>query len=52
VDVTFLTYMENERNKMFVRRVQGKGHGHKWEGNIKMDLREIGYEEMKWIQLA
>jgi hypothetical protein len=25
---------------------------HKWEDNIKMDLREIGIDETNWIQLA
>jgi hypothetical protein len=23
-----------------------------WEGNIKMDLKEIGIDEANWIQLA
>jgi hypothetical protein len=26
--------------------------GHRWEDNIKMDLREIGIDGAKWIQLA
>jgi hypothetical protein len=25
---------------------------HKWEDNIKMDLREIGINGVNWIQLA
>jgi hypothetical protein len=25
---------------------------HRWEDNIKMDLREIGINGMNWIQLA
>jgi hypothetical protein len=25
---------------------------HKWEDNIKMDLREVGIDGEKWIQLA
>jgi hypothetical protein len=25
---------------------------HRWEDNIKMDLREIGINEVNWIQLA
>jgi hypothetical protein len=25
---------------------------HRWEDNIKMDLREIGIEGTNWIQLA
>jgi hypothetical protein len=24
----------------------------RWEGNIKMDLREVGIDGAKWIQLA
>jgi hypothetical protein len=24
----------------------------KWEDNIKMDLREIGFEDVDWIRLA
>jgi hypothetical protein len=23
--------------------------GHKWEGSIKIDLKEMGCEAMKWI---
>jgi len=26
--------------------------GHRWEDNIKMDLGEIGINEVNWIQLA
>jgi hypothetical protein len=25
---------------------------HRWEDSIKMDLREVGYEGMDWIDLA
>jgi hypothetical protein len=25
---------------------------HKWENNVKMDLREIGINGLNWIQLA
>jgi hypothetical protein len=25
---------------------------HRWEGNIKMDLRDIGWEGVDWIHLA
>jgi hypothetical protein len=25
---------------------------HRWEGNIRMDLREIGWEGADWIHLA
>jgi hypothetical protein len=26
--------------------------GHRWEGNIRMDVREIGWESVDWIHLA
>jgi len=26
--------------------------GHRWEGNIRMDLKEIGWEGVNWIGLA
>jgi hypothetical protein len=25
---------------------------HRWEDSIKMDLREVGWEGMNWIELA
>jgi hypothetical protein len=25
---------------------------HRWEGNIKMDLKEIGWEDMDWMYFA
>jgi hypothetical protein len=25
---------------------------HRWEGNIKVDLQEIGWEVVDWLQLA
>jgi hypothetical protein len=27
-------------------------HRHRWEDNIKMDLKEVGWEGMEWIHLA
>ena len=27
-------------------------HRHRWEGNIKMDLQEVGIRGMDWIDLA
>ena len=27
-------------------------HRRRWEGNIKMDLREVGCGVMNWIELA
>jgi hypothetical protein len=33
------------------RRTLGR-HRRRWEDNIKMDLREIGWGGMEWIHLA
>jgi hypothetical protein len=42
--------------KMLVRKSEGKKPlgipGHRWECNIIMDLREIGWEIVGWIHLA
>jgi hypothetical protein len=42
--------------KILVRKPEGKrsfgSPRHRCEGNIKMDLREIGCEGMDWIHLA
>jgi hypothetical protein len=39
-----------------VGKLEGKRHlarpKHKWEDNIKMELREIGWCGMDWIDLA
>ena len=39
-----------------MRRPEGKKpHGRprsRWEDNIKMDLQEVGYGSMDWIELA
>jgi hypothetical protein len=34
-----------------VKRPPGR-HRHRWEDNIKMDLREIGWGGIDWIDLA
>lgn len=26
--------------------------GHRWQDNVKMDLKEIGWEDVDWFQLA
>jgi hypothetical protein len=49
--------MEEMRNayKVLDGTPEGKGQlrrSRKWENNIKMDLREIGWDSMKWIRLA
>jgi hypothetical protein len=39
--------------RMLVERREGKGllrrPGHRWEENIKMDIRELGWAGMDWI---
>jgi hypothetical protein len=41
---------------VLVRRPEGKRPlrrpGHRWEYNINMDLREVGYDGANWIRLA
>jgi hypothetical protein len=42
--------------RVLVGKPKGKGllgrPRHRWEDNIKMDLRETGIDGMNWIQLA
>jgi hypothetical protein len=42
--------------RFLVRKTEGKkplGRPRsRWEGNIKVDLREIGWDDMEWIHLA
>jgi hypothetical protein len=42
--------------RVLVGRPKGKRQvgrpKHRWEDNIKLDLREIGLDEANWIQLA
>jgi hypothetical protein len=42
--------------RMLVRKTEGKRPlgrpRHRWVNNIKMDLREIGWGGMDWIELA
>jgi hypothetical protein len=50
--------MEEKRNanKILVGKLEGKRPlgrpGHRWVNNIKMDLREVGWGSMYWIDLA
>ncbi|KAJ4445591.1 hypothetical protein ANN_12272 [Periplaneta americana] len=50
--------MGESRNayRMLVGRPEGKRPlgrlRHRWEDNIKMDLREVGYDDRDWIDLA
>jgi hypothetical protein len=49
-----------EEKRYAYRAVEGKPEGRrplgrprrKWEDNIKMDLREVRWESMEWIDLA
>jgi hypothetical protein len=47
--------MENAHNilveKPEVKRSFGR-HKHIWEDNIRMDLRETGWESMDWMHLT
>jgi hypothetical protein len=42
--------------KILVRKPEGKiplrQHRHKWEDNVRIDLREIGWKVVDWIHLA
>jgi hypothetical protein len=42
--------------KILIRKHEGSRplgrHGHKWENNIKMDLREKGWEDVAWSGLG
>jgi hypothetical protein len=47
---------ERDVYRILFGRPEGKGPlgrpMHRWEDNIKMDLREIGIDGENWIQLA
>jgi hypothetical protein len=42
--------------KILVEKPEGTrsfgGPKHRWENNIRMDLREIGWEGVNWIRVA
>ena len=42
--------------RVLVRKTEGRRPlgrlRHRWEGNIKMDLREVRRGDMNWIELA
>jgi hypothetical protein len=50
--------MGEERNvyKVFMEKPEGKRPlgrpRHRWEAGIRMDLGEIGWDSVEWIQLA
>jgi hypothetical protein len=39
------------KSKLTRKRLLGR-HRHRWEDNIRMDLRETGVETRNWIDLA
>jgi len=53
-----VVHMGKMRNayKILVRKLIGKKPlrrpRHRWEGNIRMDLRETGWEGVDWMHLA
>ncbi|KAJ4441640.1 hypothetical protein ANN_11498 [Periplaneta americana] len=53
-----VSHMDESRNayRVFVGRPEGKRRlgrpRRRWEDNIKMDLREVGYDVGEWINLA
>jgi hypothetical protein len=38
--------------RLLVGKPEGKRPQHRWVDNIKMDLREIGWGDMDWINVA
>ena len=50
--------MEKRRGaySVFVGKPEGKRslgkHRHRWQDNIKMDIQEVGWGDMNWIDLA
>jgi hypothetical protein len=53
--VAFIGEMRNAYNTL-VAKPEGKRPlgipKHKWENNIRTDLKEIGWEDVDWIHLA
>jgi hypothetical protein len=50
------TYGGDEKYKVLVKKLEGnrplRGLRHRWKDNIKLDIRETGCEDMRWIYLA
>jgi hypothetical protein len=42
------------RTKFWLKNLKRKlgRYRHRWQGNIRIDLREIGWEVVDWIHLA
>jgi hypothetical protein len=49
-DMTYFKYIDTERRPEG-RRPLGRPR-RRWEDNIKIDLREIGFGDVDWIHLA
>jgi hypothetical protein len=47
-DAGILDFGGKDRRKETTR----KNYRHRWEDNIRMDLREMGWGGMDWVQLA
>jgi hypothetical protein len=54
-NIACMAAMKNAKYKMLVRKPDRKRsfrrYRHRWEGNIRMDLREKGLEGVNWILL-
>jgi hypothetical protein len=54
----FIYNLFNEKRNTYILVGEPKGKRpfgitrRRWEGNIKMDVREIGWDDMDWINLA
>jgi hypothetical protein len=52
----FGTYESDEKHNISVGKTEGKRllgiPRRRWEDNIRMDLKEIGWEVVDWIHLA
>jgi hypothetical protein len=44
--------MRNMCKMLFGKPEWRKIHGYRWEDNIKMDLREMVWENVDWIHVA
>jgi hypothetical protein len=49
-----VTQIRDKRNayRILVRKPERMRQRHRWVDNIKMDLREIGWDVMDWIDVA
>jgi len=50
----FVARMEEKRSayRVFVGKLEGKTLHRRWEYNIKMDLKAVGWEGMDWINVT